>query len=201
MHLAGGDPHCAPRDPPPWAPTLLCIWRPHALPGPRPRLCAWWPRALPGCAPGAPRAPWAPTPAVRLAARALPGPRVAPAPAAARWSKEAGGDAARADTRSGAAEALSGRCWVDARDPSALEPPALQTAALRGKRRPRAGQPARGKRGSRRGGVQSARGEDPSDLDPRPPDPAAERMPVWEPDAQFRLGSSQRTPAAWQRRE
>ncbi|XP_028352474.1 proprotein convertase subtilisin/kexin type 4 [Physeter macrocephalus] len=161
-------------------------------------LCTWQ-GATPTVRPGDP--PWAPTPAVRLAARALPGPRVAPAPAAARWSKEAGGDAARVDPRSGAAEALSGRCWVDARDPSALEPPALQTEALKGKRRPRSGQPARGKRGSRRGGVQSARGEDPADLDPRPPDPAAARMPVCEPDAQFRLGSSQRTPAAWQRRE
>lgn len=109
-------------------------------PGPRPCCASGGPTPSLGpdtsCAPGAPRAPWAPTPAVRLAARALPGPRVAPAPAAARWSKEAGGDAARADTRSGAAEALSGRCWVDARDHSALEPPALQTEALRGKRGP-----------------------------------------------------------------
>ena len=74
----GGTPGPNPNGTPggPRAHTQLCAQWPCALPGARPRLCAQRPRALPG-------------------------PHAAPAPAAARWSEEAGGDAEREDARSG----------------------------------------------------------------------------------------------------
>ena len=74
----GGTPGPNPSGAPggPRAHTQLCAQWLCALPGARPRLCAQRPRALPG-------------------------PHAAPAPAAARWSEEAGGDAEREDARSG----------------------------------------------------------------------------------------------------
>lgn len=99
---SGLDPPCAPGGEGGDTPSPLLYARGGGTPGPNlsgapggPRahtqLCAQWPCALPGARP-------------RLCAqrpRALPGPHAAPAPAAARWSEEAGGDAAREDARSG----------------------------------------------------------------------------------------------------